>query len=86
MTDSNIDPRFLEVFPQWLRSLGEDAGGVGEAVAAGGNDDATRALVKKQLEDAFTQAAHDAIMQNRRAIPGIDLAQAMALPDSLIVQ
>src|SRR5579862_4015622 len=45
MTDSNIDPRFLEVFPQWLRSLGEDAGAIGEAIAASGDDDGTRSLV-----------------------------------------
>ena len=45
MTDSNIDPRFLEVFPQWLRSLGEDAGAIGEAIAAGSDDDGTRSLV-----------------------------------------
>lgn len=45
MTDSNIDPRFLEVFPQWLRSLGEDAGAVGEVIAKGPADDSTRALV-----------------------------------------
>jgi uncharacterized membrane protein YkvA (DUF1232 family) len=38
-----IDSRYLEVFPQWLRSLGEDAGAVGELVASvGGGDDAER--------------------------------------------
>jgi uncharacterized membrane protein YkvA (DUF1232 family) len=45
MNDAAIDPRYLEMFPQWLRSLGEDAAAVGEAVAAGADDDATRALV-----------------------------------------
>jgi len=45
MSDAAIDPRYLELFPQWLRSLGEDAAAVGEAVAAGEADDATRALV-----------------------------------------
>jgi uncharacterized membrane protein YkvA (DUF1232 family) len=46
MTDAAIDPRFLEVFPQWLRSLGEDAAQVGDALAAAaGDDDATRSLV-----------------------------------------
>ena len=41
-----IDPRYLEVFPQWLRSLGDDAGAVGELLAAGGpGDEASRSLV-----------------------------------------
>jgi uncharacterized membrane protein YkvA (DUF1232 family) len=46
MSQASIDPRYLEVFPQWLRSLGEDAGAVGEIVASGDcGDDAARALV-----------------------------------------
>src|SRR5579863_266083 len=45
MSEAAIDPRYLEIFPQWLRSLGEDAAALGEAVAAGTDDDATRALV-----------------------------------------
>jgi uncharacterized membrane protein YkvA (DUF1232 family) len=45
MTDSAADPRFLELFPQWLRSLGVDASAVAEAVAGGRVDDATRWLV-----------------------------------------
>jgi uncharacterized membrane protein YkvA (DUF1232 family) len=45
MTDAPIDPRFLEIFPQWLRSLGEDAAALAESVAAGGDDDATRSVV-----------------------------------------
>jgi uncharacterized membrane protein YkvA (DUF1232 family) len=46
MSNALIDPRYLEVFSQWLRSLGEDAAAVGEVVATkGGNDDATRSLV-----------------------------------------
>jgi uncharacterized membrane protein YkvA (DUF1232 family) len=44
MSDAPIDPRYLEIFPQWLRSLGEDAGAVAEAVATG-DDDAARSLV-----------------------------------------
>ncbi len=45
MSDA-IDPRYLEVFPQWLRSLGEDAAAMGEVLGArAGDDDATRALV-----------------------------------------
>jgi uncharacterized membrane protein YkvA (DUF1232 family) len=45
MSEAAIDPRYLEIFPQWLRSLGEDAAALGEAVAGGTDDDATRALV-----------------------------------------
>jgi hypothetical protein len=41
-----MDPRYLEMFPQWLRSLGEDAAAIGDAVgSAAGSDDATRSLV-----------------------------------------
>jgi Protein of unknown function (DUF1232) len=46
MTDASLDPRYLELFPQWLRSLGEDAAQVGEQLASGAaDDDATRSLV-----------------------------------------
>jgi hypothetical protein len=45
MTDASLDPRFLEIFPQWLRSLGEDAGALAEGVSTGGDDDAARAVV-----------------------------------------
>jgi hypothetical protein len=41
-----IDPRYLEVFPQWLRSLGDDAGAIGEVLAGGAaGDEASRSLV-----------------------------------------
>ncbi len=46
MSDPAIDPRYLELFPQWLRGLGEDAALVGDALAATpGDDDAVRSLV-----------------------------------------
>ena len=54
MSQAPIDPRYLEVFPQWLRSLGEDASAVCEALglpSADGRagefigDDASRALI-----------------------------------------
>ncbi len=46
MSDAAIDPRYLETFPQWLRSLGEDASQVGDVLASSAADDeATRALV-----------------------------------------
>jgi uncharacterized membrane protein YkvA (DUF1232 family) len=47
MSQAGMDPRYLEMFPQWLRSLGEDAGAIGEVVAsaAGRDGDDVRALV-----------------------------------------
>jgi uncharacterized membrane protein YkvA (DUF1232 family) len=39
MTKVALDPRYLEVFPQWLRSLGEDALAVGAIVATSPPDD-----------------------------------------------
>jgi uncharacterized membrane protein YkvA (DUF1232 family) len=46
MSDAALDPRYLEVFPQWLRSLGEDAGQVGDTLSIRAvDDDATRSLV-----------------------------------------
>src|SRR5580698_5722062 len=46
MSQAAIDPRYLEVFPQWLRSLGDDARSVAEVVTTGAKDDApTRCLV-----------------------------------------
>jgi uncharacterized membrane protein YkvA (DUF1232 family) len=46
MNPAALDPRYLEVFPQWLRSLGEDALAVSEVIASSAqDDDASRALV-----------------------------------------
>jgi len=46
MTDSAQDARYLELFPQWLRSLGEDAAAVGRLFPSVAADDAaTRSLV-----------------------------------------
>jgi uncharacterized membrane protein YkvA (DUF1232 family) len=46
MSQTSIDPRYLEVFPQWLRSLGEDAGAVGELLASDDvGDEVARSLV-----------------------------------------
>ena len=33
MTDAAPNPRYLEIFPSWLRTLGEDAGQLGDVVA-----------------------------------------------------
>ena len=40
MSDSVIDPRFLEIFPTWLNTLGKDAAAVGEAIAVHSQDEA----------------------------------------------
>ena len=46
MSDPALDPRYLEMFPQWLRSLGEDAAQVGDTLSKHASDDeATRSLV-----------------------------------------
>jgi uncharacterized membrane protein YkvA (DUF1232 family) len=44
MADASIDSRYLELFPAWLRSLGEDAAALGEALAALPRDDAARSV------------------------------------------
>jgi uncharacterized membrane protein YkvA (DUF1232 family) len=41
-TDSAALPRYLEVFPAWLRTLGEDAGALGEVVTTRPNDEVSR--------------------------------------------
>jgi Protein of unknown function (DUF1232) len=46
MSEAPIDPRYLEMFPQWLRSLGEDASQIGDVLGADSSgDDAARSLV-----------------------------------------
>ena len=46
MSDAAIDPRYLELFPQWLRSLGEDAAQIGDVLTGtAADDEATRSLV-----------------------------------------
>jgi hypothetical protein len=45
MTDAGADSRYLELFPQWLRGLGEDAAAVGQLFPTLAADDvATRSL------------------------------------------
>jgi uncharacterized membrane protein YkvA (DUF1232 family) len=34
MTDPHVDERYLEIFPSWLRSLGEDAAALGAIVGS----------------------------------------------------
>jgi uncharacterized membrane protein YkvA (DUF1232 family) len=46
MNTAAIDSRYLEMFPQWLRGLGDDAAAVGEVIAnAAPSSEATRSLV-----------------------------------------
>ena len=45
MTDTAQLVRFLDVFPMWLRSLGEDAGALGQLASEGGDDEVKRYVV-----------------------------------------
>jgi len=45
MSDTGIDPQYLDVFRQWLRSLGDDAAQVGNALAGAADDEAVRPLI-----------------------------------------
>ncbi len=42
MSDTNVDAKYLEVFPQWLRSLGEDAKTLSAVVSSDAPDEAKR--------------------------------------------
>jgi uncharacterized membrane protein YkvA (DUF1232 family) len=42
MSDTNVDAKYLEVFPQWLRSLGEDAKALSTVVSSNAPDEAKR--------------------------------------------
>jgi uncharacterized membrane protein YkvA (DUF1232 family) len=44
MSDTS-DSRYLEMFPAWLRSLGEDSGALGQIVASDAPDEARRYVV-----------------------------------------
>ncbi|MBX3191045.1 MAG: DUF1232 domain-containing protein [Labilithrix sp.] len=41
-TDTASLTRYLDMFPSWLRTLGEDAGALGPLVSADGNDEVKR--------------------------------------------
>lgn len=51
-TDTASLARYLDVFPSWLRTLGEDAGALGDVVASG-NDDDTKRFVASGLNYIF---------------------------------
>jgi hypothetical protein len=42
MTDPATQERYLDMFPAWLRTLGEDAGALGAVVSADGSEDVKR--------------------------------------------
>ncbi len=44
MTDNAALERYLDVFPSWLRTLGEDAGALGNVVSGDGNDEVKRCV------------------------------------------
>ncbi|HEY1960406.1 MAG TPA: YkvA family protein [Polyangiaceae bacterium] len=44
MTDAP-DPKYLEMFPAWLRSLGEDAGALGAIVSGDGSEQVKRSVI-----------------------------------------
>lgn len=52
MTDAAIDPKYLEIFPAWLRSLGEDAAALGE-IMGGSSPDAVKRHVAAGLNYLF---------------------------------
>lgn len=41
-TDTAALPRYLEIFPTWLRTLGEDAGALGDVVTSRPDDEVNR--------------------------------------------
>jgi len=45
MTDAPPDPKYLEMFPAWLRSLGEDAGALGAIVGGSASDGVKRNVI-----------------------------------------
>ena len=45
MTDAAADPKYLEMFPAWLRTLGEDAGALGALVSGDASADTKRQVV-----------------------------------------
>lgn len=45
MTDAPLDPKYLEMFSAWLRSLGEDAGALGALVGGDASEPVRRNVV-----------------------------------------
>jgi len=45
MSDPSSDSRYLEMFPSWLRSLGEDVAGLGQVAEGGAPEEARRYVV-----------------------------------------
>jgi uncharacterized membrane protein YkvA (DUF1232 family) len=45
MSDAPTDPKYLEMFPAWLRTLGEDAGALGALVSGDASEQVKRHVV-----------------------------------------
>ncbi len=45
MTDASTDPKYLEMFPAWLRTLGEDAGALGIIVSSDASNEVKRHVI-----------------------------------------
>jgi uncharacterized membrane protein YkvA (DUF1232 family) len=45
MSDASTDPKYLEMFPTWLRTLGEDAGALGVIVASDASEQVKRHVI-----------------------------------------
>ena len=45
MSDASTDPKYLEMFPAWLRTLGEDAGALGAVVTGDASTDTKRHVI-----------------------------------------
>ncbi len=45
MTDASSDPKYLEMFPAWLRTLGEDAAALGTVVGGATPDPVKRHII-----------------------------------------
>ncbi len=45
MSDAPTDPKYLEMFPTWLRTLGEDAGALGAIVSGGASEQVKRHVI-----------------------------------------
>jgi len=52
-TDNAALTRYLDVFPSWLRTLGEDAGALGSVVSSDGGNEEVRRFVTSGLNYIF---------------------------------
>ena len=59
-SDSAALARYLDTFPSWLRTLGSDAGELGDIVAQDGNDDVRRYVTGTPVSALPQEAPHAA--------------------------